>query len=186
MKILVISDTHGRLDNAKMTIERLVPNNLDVVLHCGDHIHDIVDLEKAYRSVKFYAVAGNCDFFFGKKEKNGEIRDRLVTLDGVPIYMTHGHRHDVKWGTVERLVDDALAHDAKIAIFGHTHEAYLEKHDGVWVLNPGSLTLPRDSCYPSYALIEVKDGKILDIKILQILKDKTVALHPIMKHLKKS
>lgn len=175
MKILVISDTHGRLDNAKMIIERLLPNHLDAVLHCGDYIHDVARLEQLYQEVPFYAVQGNCDMIFGYD-------DKVVVLDDVPIFITHGHRYDVKWGSYDSLIVDAAAHDARIAVCGHSHEAYIDEKEGILVMNPGSITLPRDSYHPSYGLIDVEKGQILGAKILQILKDQTVRVHPIMTH----
>lgn len=182
MKVLLMSDTHGRLDNAKMIIERLLPDHLDAVLHCGDYIHDTTSLARDYPSINFYAVPGNCDLFYG----GGTESDKLVMLENVPIFMTHGHRYDVKWGSYDSLIDDAQAHDAKVAVCGHSHEAYIDKKDGVLVINPGSLTLPRDSFHPSYALLELQDGKVLEVKILQILKNKTVRVHPVMNTFRKS
>lgn len=181
MKVLVMSDTHGRLDHAKMIIERLLPDHLNAILHCGDYINDMLSLKKSYPMIDIYGIAGNCDLFFGSGES-----DKLITLEKVPIFMTHGHKYDVKWGSYDSLIDDANAHDAKIAVCGHSHEAYIDKRDGILVINPGSLTLPRDSFHPSYALLELEEGKILNVNILQIMKDQTVRIHPVMKTFRKS
>ena len=38
MKILVLSDTHGKLDKVYRVCEKL--NNIDLIIHCGDYIRD--------------------------------------------------------------------------------------------------------------------------------------------------
>lgn len=173
MKVLVMSDTHGKIENAKMVLERIMPLGVKAVLHCGDYISDARILQKFYPNIEIYAVYGNCDVGFG-----GEY-STVVTLEDVPIYMSHGHRYGVKWGDYDEMVIDAIAHDAKVAVCGHSHEAHLERNQGVLVMNPGSLTLPRDSKYPSYGILELEKGKIIDAKVLQILDNTRIELHPV-------
>lgn len=169
MKVLVISDTHGNIDNVRSILDQ---TEVVAVLHCGDYITDARLIQKFYPEVEVYGIYGNCDIGFG-----GEY-DTVVTLDGVSIYMTHGHRYGVKWGEYEELIIDTKAHEAEIVVFGHSHEAHLEQKDGVVLLNPGSITKPRDSRYPSYAFIELNNGKIKEISILQIRANGEITRHP--------
>ncbi|MBE6023937.1 MAG: metallophosphoesterase [Cellulosilyticum sp.] len=173
MKVLVISDTHGNIENAKMVLERLKSLDVHAVLHCGDYVSDARILQKFYPDLEIHAVYGNCDVGFGGAYSE------VVVLEDVPIYMSHGHRYGVKWGDYDEMVIDAIAHDAKIAICGHSHEAYLDEQDGILVMNPGSLTLPRDSRYPSYGLLDIEKGKVVDAKVLQILEHTRIEEHPI-------
>ena len=64
MLILVISDTHGRITNAVNTIEKLKP---DYILHLGDVVRDVEDLEAIFPSKDIIAVSGNNDFWASAK-----------------------------------------------------------------------------------------------------------------------
>lgn len=173
MKVLVISDTHGNIENAKRVLNQVIPAGVEAVLHCGDYMSDARLLEKFYPQVAIYGVYGNCDVGFGGAYSE------VVTLEGVSIYMSHGHRYGVKWGEYDEVAIDAIAHEATVAICGHSHQAYLEKKQGVLIMNPGSLTLPRDSKYPSYGILELKDGYVKEASVLQILDGGVITRHPV-------
>ncbi len=107
MKILVMSDTHGNLENAKYVLEEVISTGVKTVLHCGDYISDARLLQKFYPEIEVYGVYGNCDVGFGGAYSE------VVTLEGVAIYMSHGHKYGVKWGEYEEVAIDAIAHRHK-------------------------------------------------------------------------
>lgn len=152
MKILVMSDSHGRRDLVKKCI-RQHPDT-EAVLFLGDVLIDIKGMETVFPEKQFYCVSGNCDY------ESDVPKERLVTLQGTGILLTHGHAHGVKYG-INALVEYARKIGAKIALFGHTHVPYNMYHDGIYVLNPGSLAYPRDFSKPSYGLIEITPKGIL-------------------------
>lgn len=172
MKILVISDTHGRIECAKWLVEKMLSLGVKTLIHCGDHIGDATLIEKLYKGITVHAVYGNCDSSF--KGTASEVID----VEGVKIYICHGHKYGVKWEEYEELIIDAKAHEAKIAVFGHSHCAYLGKKEGVFLMNPGSLSLPRDSKYPSYGIIDIEQGMIKHIELCQITEKGLVITHP--------
>ena len=44
-------------------------------------------------------------------------------------------------------------------MFGHTHRPYLSQEEGLTVLNPGSLSFPRqDGRKPTYMLMEIDEN----------------------------
>ena len=172
MKVLVISDTHGNIENAKSVLNQVIPEGVKTVLHCGDYISDARLIEKFYPQVEVYGVYGNCDVGFGGAYSE------VITLEGVSIYMSHGHKYGVKWGDYDEVAIDAIAHEATVAICGHSHEAYLKKNQGILIMNPGSLTLPRDSRYPSYGILELENGQVKEASLLQILKGGGIRRHP--------
>jgi len=176
MKVLVISDTHGNIDQVRDLLDMLKNSEVKVVLHCGDYISDARLIQKFYPDLEVHGVYGNCDVGFG-----GEY-STVVTLEGVAIYMTHGHRYGVKWGEYDELAIDASAHDAAVAVCGHSHQAYLEQMDDVLVMNPGSMTLPRDSKWPSYGILEVEDGEVRNASVMQVMQDGIIRQHPISKY----
>ena len=56
------------------------------------------------------------------------------------------------------LKEEARARNFDIAMFGHTHRPYLEQERDVTVLNPGSMSYPRqEGRKPSYMVMEI-DG----------------------------
>lgn len=148
MRILVISDTHG----ARPLMDALVPfikEEVDLILHAGDNFKDSVYLREQ-TGVDVIAVKGNCDY-----EK---VEDEIVfEVEGVTILLTHGHKLGVKMNT-KILENVAKNKNANIAIFGHTHVKYEKIQRGIQIINPGSLSLPRDGDRGSYVLLDVKKG----------------------------
>ena len=73
------------------------------------------------------------------------------------MLLTHGHYYNVTVG-VERLKEEARERGIDIAMFGHTHRPYLEIGDELVILNPGSISFPRqEGRKPSYILMEIDD-----------------------------
>lgn len=169
MRILVVSDTHRYLNNFSYVLTCVIPAGITHVIHCGDHISDAQKIQEAFPQIKLFSVPGNCDY-----TSNIALKDQLVEISGVKIYFTHGDRHHVKHGYSELLID-AKAYDADIAICGHSHVPHLEKKDGVILLNPGSISEPRDSIYPSYAIVEIDRKEIKDVAIMQVIEKNRVA-----------
>ena len=88
-------------------------------------------------------------------------REREIDIAGHKAFITHGHYYGVSMGP-EGLVDEAKSRGCDIAMYGHTHRPFLDVIDGVTVLNPGSLSYPRqEGRRPSYMIIHVDaDGKM--------------------------
>lgn len=154
MKILVVSDTHRKDDNLKRVLSEECP--LDMLIHLGDaegsehFIPDWVNPE-----CRMDMVLGNNDFFSRLD------REREIDIAGHKAFITHGHYYGVSMGP-EGLVDEAKSRGCDIAMYGHTHRPFLDMIDGVTVLNPGSLSYPRqEGRRPSYMIIHVDaDGKM--------------------------
>ena len=73
------------------------------------------------------------------------------------VLLTHGHYYNVSLGA-EQLILDAKAADFDIAMFGHTHRPYFDDSHGIIVLNPGSLSYPRqEGRHPSYMIMELDE-----------------------------
>ena len=156
MKILVLSDSHAGLSFMRSAVQSVKP---DAIVHLGDYYDDGQTIGQENMHIPIYQVPGNCDRYrcFGKPE--------LLCLDvfGVRIYMTHGHNQGVKH-TMTKLVRDAEAFGATVALYGHTHVADCHREpSGLWVINPGSC----GSYSGSVAVLEVREGAVADCKILQ-------------------
>ena len=59
-------------------------------------------------------------------------------------------------------MDEALSKDFDIVMYGHTHRPVIDKNDDIIVINPGSLTYPRqEGRRPSYIIMETgKKGEL--------------------------
>lgn len=151
MKILVLSDSHSTLSFMRRCIESVQP---DAVIHLGDHFDDGEAMREEYPSITFYQVPGNCDRY---RCPPGQPEILIPRIGGLDIYMTHGHRHNVKY-YLGALLRDARQAKVSAVLYGHTHrpDCYREE-DGLWVLNPGSCGYFGGSA----GLIECKDGRIV-------------------------
>ena len=69
--------------------------------------------------------------------------------------MQHGHMYGVSMST-DMLKEEARSRGAQVAMFGHTHRPWLEIGSDVTVLNPGSLSYPRqEGRKPSFLIMEI-------------------------------
>ena len=157
MKILVLSDSHSAMSFMRRAVEQVKP---DAIVHLGDHYDDGETLHEEFSYIPFYQVPGNCDRY----RTPPHARDILILpVLGVSLYMTHGHRHQVKL-LLSLLLRDAREAKVDAVLYGHTHVADChQEEDGLWVLNPGSC----GSYGGSVGLIEVEDKKISSCRILR-------------------
>lgn len=135
MKILVVSDTHGRDRELETAVEREAP--FDKLIHCGDVEGREIFIE-ALADCPCCIVAGNNDFFCDLP------REQEITIGGKNALVTHGHYYGVSID-LSGIADEARSRGCEIAFFGHTHKPVVAQKNGVLVINPGSLAYPRQS-----------------------------------------
>lgn len=150
MKILIISDSHGHNSNVRKAIQKEGP--VDALLHLGDS-QGGEEYMKQLAGCPVYMVAGNCDYFSSLPPV------KIVEFGKYRIMLTHGHHYFVSVGPQD-LLEDAKAHGCNVVIYGHTHRPLMDGTDEeVLVLNPGSISFPRqEGKKPSYMVMEI-DGE---------------------------
>ena len=148
MQIVVFSDSHGYLDYMKQVIEDMKP---ELVVHLGDCVKDVYEIKRLYPQLKVEYVKGNCDIAQEPEEK-------VLMIEDKKILICHGHTYHVKsgylsleYGAREKQVDPVL--------FGHTHQAYYNNHNGLAWLNPGSIGMSILNG-SSYGVLTVEGDKI--------------------------
>lgn len=156
MKILAISDTHGKLNKVRDIWQKLT--NVDLILHAGDYCHDGMKLENEF-GVPVIAVKGNCD-------GGGTDDYEIIHTEYGKIFLTHGHAQSVGYST-DKLIYRALEEGCCAAVYGHTHicenisvpgSAGAGKNTSeIRIINPGSISLPRDGSGGSYAIIRTSE-----------------------------
>ena len=149
MKILLISDTHGKVRNLRTLMKRM-NGSVDLILHMGDVEGDEEEI-KSFIGCPIEFVRGNCDFMCREPD------EKVLEVGGHRIYMTHGHKLGVK-GSLAVLDEKAREAKADIVLFGHTH---IQEHfilGGRRFINPGSLTAPHDRPGKyAYAVLEIDE-----------------------------
>lgn len=144
-RILVFSDTHGDINYCIDAISRIPAG---IIIHAGDYVRDAEDLISIYPDKDIRYVKGNNDL--GSKAP----RSLIIELDGVKIFVVHGHEHRVKYELhYNTLAESARNAGCDMAVFGHTHISYDGIENGVRLLNPGSVRFGG-----TYAIIEIEDG----------------------------
>lgn len=141
MKILIVSDSHGKKELLHQIVEQV---QADHVIHCGDFCTSVKELP----DVPITVVRGNCDFEQVPKEQ-------IFIVEDVRILVTHGHTLQVK-RTPLPLRYRAEEAGAAIACFGHSHYPFCERVGNILLINPGSISLPRGVTFPSYAILKIK------------------------------
>ena len=163
MKVLVMSDSHGRDSNVMEALEREMP--FDVLIHLGDTQEDEEEfcMCVAGEDIPVYLVSGNCDLFADYPPA------RIVTLAGHRLLLAHGHTHYVNYGTQE-LAADAKGNRCEIALYGHTHRPEIDESDPeLMILNPGSISYPRQSPRRrTYMILTLEPGKCPEVELRQL------------------
>ena len=153
MKIIVFSDSHGKLDWMIAAMEKEKPNH---IFFLGDHECDGWDLSRIYPAIPCNVVKGNCDWGPGTEEW-------LVELEGVRFLLTHGHIYGAKSGT-SGLIRAGIRTGADIVCYGHTHAAADKMTaEGVRLFNPGTIGGPHGQPV-TYGLITIQ-GKTVVMEI---------------------
>lgn len=130
MKILVISDSHGRLEKLISIYEREKP---DMVICAGDFSDDAEELSYVFPENTYHIVKGNCDYYDIQRSD-----EMVLELGGHKVFLAHGHHYRVKleYETIEKRGREL---ECDVVIFGHTHRPYLEKKKGIILFNPGAV-----------------------------------------------
>ena len=154
MRIIVLSDTHGYINN--VVGKMMTMYKPDLIIHLGDNARDGEKISQEL-GIESIVVKGNCDL--------GSIynEDELIEIKGKKIFLTHGHRYDVNGG-LNRIYYKGLEIGADIILFGHTHIPINIKEDNLIIMNPGSPTNPRKADkIPTFGLIDIKENIITSI-----------------------
>ena len=166
MKLLVFSDSHGRLEPMQSIIEAHA-DSVDAILHLGDGAAEVLTLRAKYPHIPIHAVTGNCDSY--TYSEFDITQDKCLTLGGYTLYLCHGDRFGVGGGTAA-LAAYAAFKNADIALYGHTHNAYEayipadeNKPDAkpMWIFSPGSVSKPRDSMLGSFGILDLSEQGVL-------------------------
>ena len=147
MKLLVLSDSHGVLSTMEEAVRRAQP---DQIVHLGDCWEHGRELALRFPGIPLEQVPGNCD------RVPGAAKERVLEVEGHRMLICHGHTYEVK----DSLLSAAYGAEqkkAEVLLFGHTHHPLTDYDDGLYILNPGSLSYGR----PTYGLLDITEAGIV-------------------------
>ena len=149
--ILVISDSHGSI-TALTTVLKWANDTgidaFDAAVFLGDGYEDLaLASARTGFTLPWYAVRGNGDFSFS-------VPDNLVLeISARKFFLSHGNLYRVREGC-KTIAVAARNAGAEAALFGHTHIPYCATVDGMFLLNPGSISRPRNGSDCTFAVLE--------------------------------
>ena len=155
MLIAVVSDTHlprGTRALPAECLERL--RAADLVLHAGDVVSAGFLEELRALGPPLEAVYGNMD---DAALRSSLPKERVVELGEARVGMVH--IPGPLAGREARLV--ARFPGCAAVVYGHTHVPQVERHEGVWILNPGSPTERRRAPTRSMLELRLTGGKLV-------------------------
>jgi putative phosphoesterase len=153
--ILIISDSHGNISamtNVLKWTQKTDADAFHAAVFLGDGYEDL-NLASARTgcNLQWHAVRGNGDFQFSIPDN--------VTLEIATrkLFLSHGNRYNVR-ENYKNITAAARNAGAEAALFGHTHIPYCATVDGIFLLNPGSISRPRSSADCTFAVLECPDS----------------------------
>jgi putative phosphoesterase len=156
-RVAVFSDTHGRFTRLPAALDKIQKaGGAELLLHLGDYGNDAETIADKL-GVPFVAVRGNNDYFSDLPRK------KVVQIEDASILLVHGDAYY----NLSPLIREAKRERCAAVLFGHTHVPLLQADGALLIVNPGSLSLPRQGCPPSFALLEI-DGTDVNVKMVSV------------------
>lgn len=163
MKLMFASDIHGSSACCKAMLERFEAEKPDKLILLGDILYhgprnDLPENYAPKEVIKMLndmkkhilCVRGNCE-----AEVDGMVLEFPVNADCMILwtgsrmmFCTHGHLYDL-----ENMPNIS---EGDIIVSSHTHIYRTELKNGIYYLNPGSVSLPKNGNPKTYAIY--KDG----------------------------
>lgn len=163
MKYMIASDLHGSVEYVSGLMDAWKREGADALLLLGDLLYHGPRnaLPEGYDTGRVLAmlngldgecivVRGNCDAEVDQWVLDFPIMDdyRIIPYGERKLFLTHGHLYD----PIEKLPPIGAG---DVMLFGHTHvPASFRNEDGVWFLNPGSVSIPKNGSPHSYMTLE--------------------------------
>lgn len=179
MKLLIASDIHGDIECCRATLDAAEKHGAQKIILLGDILYHGPrnDLPENYApkkvieelnnvKEKLICVRGNCDTEVDQMVLKFPILSTTsIIYDGecdLTMYLSHGHIYNP---------DNLPPMSAgDVFLYGHTHILKSEKINGVLCINPGSVTLPKESNPKTYAIYEGGSFTIFDFDGNAVLK----------------
>lgn len=159
MIVGIISDSHDNIPVVKKAILLLNERKVDFIIHAGDYVAPFtIRLFKEF-NCPWIGVFGNND---GEKKGLTMVSESRIqeppyelNLGGKSVYITHD---------LHLLSEDGIVPGRDIVIYGHTHQASVEKKGGQLYINPGELC----GYVTGRCTIGILDTEKMEVEIVEI------------------
>ena len=164
--ILVVSDSHGSSAALTTVLEWTQSAGVDAfdaAVFLGDGYEDLaLASARAGFALPWHAVRGNGDFYFSVPD------NKVLEISARKLFLAHGNRCHVREG-YKTIAAIARRTGAEAALFGHTHVPYCAVVDGIFLLNPGSISRPRSNAGYTFAVLECPDSGPLAARFFRLV-----------------
>ena len=161
MKYLFASAIHGSAYYCRKLLDAFREEQAERLVLLGDLLYhgprndlpreyapkEVIALLNEHKN-KIYAVRGNCEAEVDQMVLEFPVMADycILSVDGRTFYATHGHIYN----------QDNLPplQEGDILIHGHTHVLKAQQMDGYILLNPGSVSIPKEGNPATYAVLE--------------------------------
>ncbi|MDT8718109.1 phosphodiesterase [Clostridium sp. 19966] len=177
MKLFFISDIHGSIYYLKKAFECFKQERADGIILLGDSLYhgprnplpkeynpkEVSDLLNEYKE-NIIAVRGNCDSEVDAALLNYPMMSdySFILFGERRVFLTHGHLYNP-----DKL--PALK-QGDIFAYGHTHIYQAENVNGIFLINPGSVSLPKAGNTHTYGILRESSFEIKDLEGKEIKK----------------
>lgn len=179
MKLFFISDIHGSLYYLKKAFENYEKEASDYIIILGDELYhgarnalpkgynpkEVAEFLNGYKE-KIIAVRGNCDSEVDEMVLEYPMMTTYsnILYNGKRLFLTHGHLYNRE--NLPKLSK------GDVLIYGHTHVPVAEKQDDIVIINPGSISMPKENNPNSYGVLEDDLFQIKDLDGNTLMKIK--------------
>ncbi len=175
MKIGVVSDSHGHIENLRRAVRAMHEVGVDVIVHLGDDYDDVKALSDQ-EGTTIIQVPG----VFSPYYQDPGIPNRVIAgWEGVRVLLTHtpeAHKNDLP---IDLDPAEVIARgEVRLILSGHSHIPEVkEEGEVVWV-NPGHVKDDDKKGYPpTYALLEIT-GIEIRVRIVDLYVGQELFVYP--------
>ena len=148
MKYMFASDIHGSAYYCRKMLDAFEKEGAERLVLLGDLLYHGPrnDLPKEYAPKQVIPMLN-------------AMKDKIyciLAINGLTFYATHGHVYNQN--NLPPLCE------GDILIHGHTHVLKAEQMEGYILLNPGSVSIPKEGNPPTYAVLENGVFSIMDFE----------------------
>ena len=169
MKYMFASDIHGSAYYCRRLLEEYQKSGAERLILLGDLLYHGPrnDLPKEYapREViamlngirdEIYTVRGNCEAEVDQMVLEFPVLAdyAVLVLNGKTFFATHGHKFNQEHMPPMKKGD--------VLVHGHTHILKAEEAGGHYILNPGSVSIPKGGNPATYAVLDELIFRIMD------------------------
>lgn len=171
MKYMFASDIHGSAWYCRKLLEEYRRSGADRLVLLGDILYhgprndlpreyapkEVIGLLNGIKE-EIYAVRGNCEAEVDQMVLEFPVMAdyAVLALNGLTFYATHGHVYHPNHLPPMKSGD--------ILIYGHTHLLRAEAIGSNYVLNPGSVSIPKGGNPATFGILDGQEFSIVDFE----------------------